>query len=195
MQSRSASAVHFPWRLRASALVASLAVPLAACAAPPERPESVQSSPVSAPPTQVYFYPTAGQSEASQDRDRYECYLWAVKQTGYDPGQRQLAPHQRVVVEPRPPAGANTAAGAVSGAVIGALVSRPGNAAGGAAIGAVAGAMLGAVSDSARQGEAERVQRRYDHVDRQRYADLERRAADYRRAMTACLEGRGYKVE
>ncbi|MCI0506751.1 MAG: hypothetical protein L0Z73_11675 [Gammaproteobacteria bacterium] len=50
------------------------------------------------PTTTVYFYPTRGQSEQQQDRDRYECYMWAVKQTGFDPGQAQLAPHQRIEV-------------------------------------------------------------------------------------------------
>jgi hypothetical protein len=55
--------------------------------------------------------------------------------------------------------------------------------------------VLGAVSDSSRQAQAERVQHGYEKVDQQRYADLERRAADYRRAMTACLGGRGYTVQ
>jgi hypothetical protein len=166
---------------------------LCACVAAPRATEQAPQAAVP-PSTEVYFYPTAGQSEAQQDRDRYECYLWSVKQTGYDPGAPQLAPHQRVVVEPRPPPGADTAAGAVTGAVIGAAISRPGNAGGGAVVGAVAGAVLGAASDSARQAHAQDVQRHYDRIDRQRYAESERRAQDYRRAMQACLEGRGYAV-
>jgi hypothetical protein len=39
------------------------------------------------PDTRVYVYPTAGQSEAQLDRDRYECHLWAVLQSGFDPTQ------------------------------------------------------------------------------------------------------------
>jgi Glycine zipper 2TM domain len=177
----------------AATLAVGLSVLLGACVAPPRASQPAQSAPVP-PSTEVYFYPTAGQSAAQQDRDRYECYLWSVKQTSYDPGQPQLAPHQRIVVEPRPPAGVDTAAGAVTGAAIGAAVSRPGNAGGGAIVGAVAGAVLGAASDSARQAHAQDVQRRYDRADSQRYAESERRAQDYRRAMQACLEGRGYAV-
>jgi hypothetical protein len=179
-------------RIRIAALAAACGVAMAGCVAPPR---AAQPPPAPVPAsTEVYFYPTAGQSESQQDRDRYECYLWAVKQTGYDPGQRQLAPHQRVVVEPRPPPGVGTAVGAVTGAAIGAAVSPPRDAAGGAVVGAVAGAVLGAASDASRQAQAEDVQRRYDRVDRARYAEAERRAQEYRRAMQACLEGRGYAV-
>ena len=180
-------------RFRVTASAAGLGMLLGACVAAPRSAEP-PPQPAVPPSTQVYFYPTAGQSEAQQDRDRYECHLWSVKQTGYDPGASQLAPHQRVVVEPRPPPGVGTAAGAITGAAIGAAVSRPGSAGGGAIVGAVAGAVLGAASDSARQAQAQDVQRRYDRIDSQRYAETERRAGDYRRAMQACLEGRGYAV-
>lgn len=181
-------------RIRASLTATGIAALLGACAAPPSRgSDAPQPAPVP-PSTAVFFYPTKEQSAAQQDRDRYECYLWSVKQTGYDPGQTQLAPHQRVVVEPRPPAGVNTVAGAVTGAAIGAVAAGPRDSAEGAIIGAVAGAALGAVSDSARQTQAEEAQQHYDRADRQRFAEAERRAQDYRRAMQACLEGRGYAV-
>jgi hypothetical protein len=35
---------------------------------------------------EVYVYPKQGQTEAQRERDRYECYLWAVEETGFDPG-------------------------------------------------------------------------------------------------------------
>jgi hypothetical protein len=181
-------------RIRTAALAVALGAVAAACVAPPPRAAGPPPPAPVPPPTEVYFYPTAGQSAAQQDRDRYECYLWAVKQTGYDPGQPQLAPHQRVVVEPRPPPGVDTAVGAVTGAAIGAAVSPPRSAAGGAIVGAVAGAVIGAASDASRQAQAQEVQRRYDRVDQARYAESERRAQEYRRAMQACLEGRGYAV-
>jgi hypothetical protein len=163
---------------------------LGACATPPER--EIQQVATPPPSTQVYFYPTRGQGAAQQDRDRYECYLWAMKQTGFDPSLPQLAPHQRFdVVVTTPPPGQETAAGAVTGAVLGAVVSPPGRAAEGAVVGAVAGAMIGAASESARQERAERARRAT--ADR-RNVQLEQQAANYRRAMTACLEGRGYSV-
>jgi hypothetical protein len=142
----------------------------------------------------VYFYPTAGQSPAQQDRDRYECYLWAVKQSGFNPSQPQLSPHQRVEVVPMPAPGHDAAVGAVTGAVIGAAVSRPHDALGGAVVGAAAGAIIGAASDTARQQQAERIQQRYEQRDAQSAARIEEQAQNYRRAMTACLAGRGYSV-
>jgi len=169
------------------------ALTLAACASQPRAPtEPARAAPP--PPTQIYFYPTKGQSAAQQDRDRYECYLWAKKQTGLDPSAPALAPHQRVQVIPTAPPGRDTAAGAVTGAVIGAVVSPPGRSAEGAVVGAVAGAVVGAVSDAARQEQAERVQERYDQRAAQHAARIEQQASSYRRAMAACLEGRGYTV-
>lgn len=146
------------------------------------------------PPTQVYFYPNAGQSPERQDRDRFECYLWARKQTGFDPSQPQVVRQVSVEVIPSPPPGYDMAAGAVTGALIGAAVSHRHDTGEGALVGAVAGAMIGAASDAARQEQAERIESRYERVDAGRVAELERQAADFRRAMSACLEGRGYTV-
>ena len=39
----------------------------------------------------IYVYPAKGQSQEQQDRDRYECHSWAVKQTGFDPSRPQTA--------------------------------------------------------------------------------------------------------
>jgi hypothetical protein len=165
---------------------------LVACAPAPTQP--VAEPPLPPPETEVYFYPNKGQGAAQQERDRYECYLWARKQTGFDPSAPGLAPHQRVRVVPTVPPGRDTAAGAVTGAVIGAVVSPPGRGAEGAAVGAVAGAVIGAASEAARQEQVERVQQRYDQQRAQRMARIEQQASSYRRAMAACLEGRGYTV-
>jgi hypothetical protein len=155
--------------MRLLALAASLA--LGACATEPARVvESPPPQPAPMPSTQVYFYPKAGQSPEQQDRDRYECYLWAMKQTGFDPSQPDLAPHQRVKVTPVPAPGHDTA------------------------IGALAGAAIGAASDSARQQQAQQLQESYDRADADKIARIERQAQEYRRAMAACLEGRGYAV-
>ena len=144
--------------------------------------------------TEVYFYPNQGQSPKRQDRDRYACYLWAVKKSGFDPSVPYLAPHQQVLVSPQPASGADTAAGAFTGAILGAAIGSPHNTGEGAIVGAVAGAVLGAASDAARQDQADRLQERYDRREDQRHAELERQARKYRRAMAACLEGRGYSV-
>ena len=175
-------------------IAVAAALTLGACAS---RPPAVHTAPPaeSPPSTQVYFYPTQGQSPAQQDRDRYECYSWASQQTGFDPSLPQLPPHQRVEVVPQPPVGQNAAAGAVTGAFLGAAVSRPNRSFEGALFGAIAGTILGATSDAARQDQAARVQEGYDRRAAQTAARTEQQAAAYRRAMGACLEGRGYTVQ
>lgn len=183
--------------LRIILVVAAASLFLAACS-PVAGHRTVVAPDETAPApelsTEVYFYPTRGQSSRQQDRDRYECYLWAVRKTGFDPSAPRLAPHQQVKVVPEPPSGHDTATGALSGAIVGAAIGAPHNTGEGAIVGAVAGAVLGAASDAARQDQADRLQERYNQRDEQRYAELERQARKYRRAIAACLEGRGYSV-
>ena len=170
---------------------------LLACTSQPvarTAPEVTEPTPSPQPSTQVYFYPLHDQNAEQQDRDRYECYLWAKQQTGFDPSAPQLAPHQRVKVIAQPAPGADAAVGAVTGAIIGSMVTAPHDSGQGAVVGAVAGAMIGAASDEARQQEAERIQTHYDRRAALRNAHIEEQAGNYRRAMTACLEGRGYSV-
>ncbi len=187
-------------RLLVGLALSGITLTVAACVDTPPRPAPrrvVEAPPPPPPPpnTQVYVYPTSGQSADQVNRDRYECYLWSVKQTGFDPSQQQLAPHQRVEVVPMPPNGTNTAAGAVTGAVLGAIIANPHNAAAGAVGGAIVGGALGAASDAQRAEQAKQVQQRYDRRNAAQSAQIEEQAANYRRAMSACLEGRGYTVK
>jgi len=144
--------------------------------------------------SEIIFYPSSGQPTAQQDRDRYECYLWSVKQSGFDPSQANLAPPQRISVQPASPPGATVAAGAIAGAVMGAAIGSPHDEGQGAAIGAVAGAVLGAAAESSQQAQAAQQQSQYDASAAARQARLDAQAGAYRRAMSACLEGRGYTV-
>ena len=148
-----------------------------------------------APITQVYFYPKAGQTTEQQSRDHYECYNWAMKQTGFDPSQSSIPPVQRVRVVPMPPPGHDTTVLAITGAVLGALIAGPRHAAGGALIGAAGGAIAGAAADSSRQQTARQLEEAYSNRDRALDAQYEGRALNFRRAMSACLEGRGYSVQ
>jgi hypothetical protein len=177
--------------LAAVAVLGLTGVLLGGCAPPVYTVRPSAAPPPPPPSVELYFYPTKGQSKQQQDRDRYECYLWAVKQTGYDPGQA-MAPHQRVEVVPATPPGANVAAGAATGAVVGSILSGPRDQGQGLVFGAIAGAMLGAASEQAQQEQAARMSDRYNERD---YARVEEQARNYRRAMTACLEGRGYTVK
>ena len=145
--------------------------------------------------TQIYFYPNRGQSTKQQSRDHYACYTWAVDQTGFDPSVSSIVPEQRVRVVPMPPPGHDTIAMSIAGAVLGALIAGPRHAGGGALIGAASGAMLGASSDISRQESARQMEEAYNNRDQGRDFRREKKALAFRRAMSACLEGRGYTVQ
>jgi outer membrane lipoprotein SlyB len=145
--------------------------------------------------TQIYFYPNQGQSTEQQSRDHYACYNWAVEQTGFDPSVSSIVPEQRVRVVPMPPPGHDTIAMSIAGAVLGALIAGPRHAGGGVLIGATGGAIAGAASDISRQESAKQMEEAYNNPDQARDVHKEKKALAFRRAMSACLEGRGYTVK
>ena len=147
------------------------------------------------PMTQVYFYPKEGQTTEQQSRDHYDCYNWAMQQTGFDPSQSSIPPERRVKVVPMPPPGHDTAVLAIAGAVLGALIGGRRHAGAGALIGAGSGAAVGAASDISRQQYAQQMEEAYANRDQALDARYEGQARSFRRAMTACLEGRGYTVK
>jgi len=144
----------------------------------------------------IFVYAAHGQTDKQLDRDRYECHNWAVAQTHYNPSDPHLAPHQQiqVVAMPDPPPPHDTVVGAVAGAMIGAAIGSPHDAAQGAVVGAIAGGAMGAASDSARQKQAQQSSAQGTAAQAER-ARLEQQASDYKRAISACLEGRGYTVK
>jgi hypothetical protein len=144
--------------------------------------------------TQIYFYPAKGQSAEQQSRDHYACYNWAVDQTGFDPSKSSIVPEQRVRVVPMPPPGHDTVVMSIAGAVLGALIAGPRYAGSGALIGATGGALAGAASDISRQESARQMEEAYANRNIARDVQKEKKALDFRRAMSACLEGRGYNV-
>jgi outer membrane lipoprotein SlyB len=145
--------------------------------------------------TQIYFYPNQGQSTEQQSRDHYKCYNWAVDQTGFDPSVSSIVPDQRVRVVPMPPPGQDTIAMSIAGAVLGALIGGHHHAGQGALIGAASGAMVGAISDVSRAESARQMEEAYNNHDQARDVHREKKALEFRRAMSACLEGRGYTVK
>lgn len=173
--------------------VALLAVSaLAGCAAPRTGPVGGAPLAVDPPSRAVSVYPAQGQSARRADRDRYECHLWAVRQSGFDPSRQPVearAPLRRV--EPDPPSGTGTTMGAVAGAVVGAAVANPRRTLEGAAIGAVVGGVAGHAADAAREARAQALD---DRINDRRYTHTDAGADNYHRALGACLEGRGYTV-
>jgi hypothetical protein len=172
-----------------------LILALAACYPATYREVPSASPAPRAPLTQVYFYPKEGQTKEQQSRDHYECYNWAMQQTGFDPSQSSIPPERRVKVVPMPPPGHDTVILTIAGAVLGALIAGPRHAGAGALIGAGSGAVAGAVSDVTRQQYAQQMEEAYANRDQALDARYEGKARDFRRAMSACLEGRGYSVQ
>ena len=170
------------------AIPAAAIIGLSACVVAPPPPRTVA---VPAPPPQkVFVYPSNGQSAEQTDRDRYECHVWAVQQTGVDPSRADANPYERVVVQPATPPGAATAAGAVGGAILGALIAGPRDAGAGLVLGGITGAVVGSTVDASAQEQAHMTQQQLN----QRAAAGRARADSYRRALGACLQGRGYTV-
>ncbi len=158
---------------------------------PPRQVVRVAPSPVAAAP--LYFYPTRAQTDALQDRDRYECYRWAVRETGSDPGMRPLRQDPVRVAQAAPlrsDAG-DVLGGAATGALLGAALSSPRHAGGNAVLGAIFGAVVGAASGEARNRAIDAAQARQDDG----YARARAPEDNFRRAMAACMQGRGYTVQ
>jgi len=182
-------------------LLLFLVISLAACypatyrETPSASPTPSPSTSPKTPITQVYFYPKQGQTTEQQSRDHYECYNWAMKQTGFDPSQSSIPSERRVKVVPMPPPGHDIVALAIAGAVLGALIGGPYHSGQGALIGAGSGALIGAASDASRQQYAEQMEEAYARSDQALDTRYEVKARDFRRAMSACLEGRGYSVQ
>lgn len=179
-------------RARRAGWAAALAVSLlAGCVVAPVHPPPRNDlpPPVASPPRAqarpMYFYPELSQDEAKQDRDRYECYRWAVRETGVDPGMtpvRELPPPRAAVRD-----GSEVVAGAATGAVAGAIVAGPRRGAEGMILGALFGTLVGAAAQESRVQSAEAA-----HARRQAQAQVP--MDNFRRAMGACMQGRGYRV-
>jgi hypothetical protein len=165
---------------------AAAALLLTACVTPPPRTYAVPAP----PPQRVFVYPANGQSAEQTDRDRYECHVWAVQQTGVDPSRAGANAYERVIVQPANPPGAGTVAGAIGGAIIGSIIAGPRNAGAGLVLGGATGAIVGSASDAQAQAQAQQTQQQLN----QSAAAGRARADSYRRAIGACLQGRGYTV-
>lgn len=132
----------------------------------------------------LMIYPNKGQSQKKQDQDQSACSSWAKNKSGFDP---MAAP----TTTTPPPAGdgANPVRGAARGALAGVAIGAiAGDAGKGAAIGAASGALLGG------------ARRRNQYAQQQQWADQQatnyaNNRANYNRAFSACMEGRGYTVK
>jgi len=180
-----------------AAVTAAAIVLLTGCVeAPPPRPLPPPPPP-DRPVTDVYAYPQNNQTPEQQERDRYECNAWAVQQSGFDPSGPNVPPHDRYrVVAAGPAPGSGTAVGAITGGILGALIAGPRDAGAGLVVGAVAGGLVGTASEQQQRAEAQaQAEEINDARTAQQMAVIDANASRYRRALGACLEGRGYSVK
>ncbi len=129
------------------------------------------------------FYPNKGQSADKLEQDKYACYQWAKGQTGFDPMQVPTASS----APPEKKGGAlrGAAGGAALGAIGGAIAGDAGK---GAAIGAATGGVIGGV----RRHRSTKEQEEWAQKESSGYAQ---KRNTYNRALSACMEGRGYTVK
>lgn len=134
----------------------------------------------------LYVFPAKDQDKATQDADEMACYKWATEQTGIDPINPPKAEAAQVDKSADGTAVVGAARGAAAGAAIGAIAGDAGK---GAAIGAVAGGLRGrrakVVGDEMeqQQNNAAAVAYNQEQID------------NYKKAFSACLEGKGYTVK
>lgn len=134
----------------------------------------------------LYVYPSNEQSQQQQKEDEFECYKWAVEQSGIDP--LNLPKMEAPPVQTGPTGGAVTGAakGAVAGAAIGAIAGDAGK---GAAIGAAAGGMRGV--SKGKQAQAQQNQQAQANAAASEQAMRD----NFAKAFSVCIEGKGYTIK
>ena len=147
----------------------------------------------------IFAYPANGQTQEQQAKDKFECYSWAVDESGFDPlDHATLArSHSSAVatpvahtVRPNNPGPSDPITGAAGGAALGALGGAiAGDAGLGAAIGAAVGGGVGLAN------EVDEKSRERTVVQQSPPTTRTGPVGDYKRAMTACLVARGYTVK
>jgi len=134
----------------------------------------------------VFVFPANNQTPDVQAKDSNDCYAWAKQQTGIDP---TVAPQAVAAADPNAGKGSavkGAAKGAAAGAAIGAIAGDTGK---GAAIGATAGGMGGV---GGRKQSKQQAQQQAAQANQQAAAD---QMNTFKKAYTACMEGKKYTVK
>ncbi len=134
----------------------------------------------------MYVFPSDGQDQATQDTDEMACYRWAIQQTGYDPLNPPTVQAAQVDTSVDGSAVGGAARGAAGGAAIGAIAGDTGK---GAAIGAVVGGVRGRRSKVAKDANQQNAN---NQAAAAKANELE---ADYKKAFSVCMEGKGYTIK
>lgn len=148
----------------------------------------------------IFVYPNSGQNAEQQSQDRYECHVWAANQSGFDPSayySTSPAPVHVASTSGRhaPRRDLDPITGAAGGAALGALGGAIGGDAGkGAAIGAGVGALAGIFSAAGNNRHRKDRHAHKQAQQSQQAAEFAQDQANYKRAISACLEAHGYTV-
>jgi len=141
----------------------------------------------------LYVFPSAGQTKGVQLSEEQQCYDWAHQQTGVDPttvtantDSAAKAAGDKAASATQGAAVGGAARGAAAGALIGAAAGDAGK---GAAIGAAAGAVGGRRAKKRAEAQAEQG------GANQAVAVANDKVVQFKKAMSVCLEGKGYTVK
>ena len=134
----------------------------------------------------LYVFPSNNQDKDQQDADELACYKWAKEQTGIDPMNLPEVQAEQVDRSPDGSMVVGGAKGAAAGAAIGAIAGDAGQ---GAAIGAVVGGLRG--RRAKKMGDA--VEQEYNNMSAE--AQSQEMLSSFKKAFSACMEGKGYTVK
>jgi len=134
----------------------------------------------------LYVFPSNDQNKEQQDADEFACYKWAKEQTGIDPINPPEVEAEQVDRSADGTAVRGAARGAAAGAAIGAIAGDAGK---GAAIGAVAGGLRG------RRAKVVGDEMEQQQNDAAAAAQEKEMMDNFKKAFTACMEGKGYTVK
>ena len=134
---------------------------------------------------ELIILPARGQGEEQMEQDKYTCYQWAKKETGFDPMEVPKATEPPPKEEPKK---GGVLRGAAGGAIVGGIIDGSD----GAKKGAAAGGVVGGVRRG-RQSRAE--EQKMEQWEQDQAAIYSQKRNTYNRAYSACLEGKGYTVK
>ena len=161
-------------------------------AAPAPAP-AMAAAPMPSQSLGMIVFPAQNQTKEQQLADEQACYVWANQQTGIDPAKVKANPDSAAKAAGAKMDSAATGAavggaarGAAGGAAIGAITG--GDAGEGAAVGAAVGAVAG------RRAKKQAVRQAEQQGAAQAQAQAAALIDTFKKAMTVCLQGKGYTV-
>jgi len=140
---------------------------------------------------ELIVFPAKGQSEDQMEKDKFECYSWGKKQTGFDP---MVIPKATAPPPQQQAKSGGAVRGAAGGAIVGAAIGKitDNSSSDGAKYGAAAGGLTGGMRQSRQKRSDQQAQTQWEKEQANNYM---KNRNNYNRAYGACLEGKGYTVK